>query len=123
MKVLIMSLLVMLTVVSCGDENRQMNLDGKYTEYNSDGSINYIVYRKDAKMHREDGSAFTVYNDEEIRSEAYYVNGTPSRASGPARIDYYDDGTVEKETFFVGGSKTKEVNFDENGNETSTVNF
>jgi antitoxin component YwqK of YwqJK toxin-antitoxin module len=61
---------------------------------------------KYGEYHRTDGPAvIRYYQDGEIRSEEYYVNGQSHRMDGPAYISYYNNGQIKYEEYSINNQR------------------
>jgi len=71
---------------------------------------NYNDFRK-LTWHREDGPAYIDYYDNgNIEYEVYYINGKCTRLDGPASIWYDKDGKIKKVEYYI---KNKYYTFEE----------
>ena len=73
-------------------------------EYYQNGNISSEHYFLDGKRHRVDGPAYIYYSqDGKIQYEEYYLNDKHHREDGPAFISYYEDGKIEHESYYLNG--------------------
>lgn len=80
------------------------------TIYDSDGNIISKAYTNDNNQKGRDGEdvlfnakpvAVTYYNNGNIKTEGWYVDGYLYRLDGPAKIKYNEDGTIKKQTYSI----------------------
>ena len=50
-----------------------------------------------------DNPKITYYDNGNISSEQYFLNGKYHRENGPAIIRYYQDGKIEHESYYLNG--------------------
>ena len=71
-------------------------------EYYENGNISSEHYYLNGKYHREDGPAIiSYYLNGQIQSEDYCLNGQYHREDGPAIIFYYRDGKIQYEDYYL----------------------
>ena len=76
----------------------------KYIYYYENGQIQSEYYYLDGKYHREDGPAIIYYYDNgQISYEYYYLNNKCHRENGPAIIYYCRDDKIEHESYYLNG--------------------
>ena len=65
--------------------------------------INFVCWKLDGKLHREDGPAYISYyiHDQTLYSERWCINGLPHREDGPAEIFYSFSGGVTNEHWYL----------------------
>jgi len=65
-----------------------------------------VAYYRNGMLHRADGPArIGYYDDGSIREESYLVDGCYHRIDGPAVTIYYDDATVYEEHYYLTGER------------------
>jgi hypothetical protein len=63
-------------------------------------------FNKDDYSHREDGPSYvSYYENNNVYSEKYYLNGILHREDGPAVIFYYSNGKIKYEQYYLNGKK------------------
>ena len=68
------------------------------------------TYKKpNGLLHREDGPAVIVYYENgNIKSEEYYIDGERHREDGPTQISYYSDGLISEVSYFLNGIRHRD---------------
>lgn len=63
-----------------------------------------IYFNKVGQIHRANGlAAVYYYNNGNVRSQSYIINGRHSNKNGPAYIQYYESGGIKQEEYKVDG--------------------
>jgi hypothetical protein len=77
------------------------------TEENGVTVVSYFRDNNEATgiLHREDGPARILTTAGGGRTEEYFLFGRLQRADGPARLQYYDDGTLAQQEWYRLGDK------------------
>ena len=92
------------------DELNQIHRDNGPAEiiWDEDGII-YERYYKDGKLHRDNGPAeIRYYRGEIVNLEKYFKNGIPHREDGPAFISYNCWGSIITESYWLNGKEITE---------------
>ena len=84
-----------------------MEVMKKYYENNS---LKSIFYMDDAfHFHNDNGPAVVeYYEDGTLSSEYWYINGKKHNDNGPAEIWYSSDGSVQKKVWYINGYEQRE---------------
>lgn len=84
-----------------------MEVMKKYYENNS---LKSIFYMNDAfHFHNDNGPAIVeYYEDGTLSSEYWYINGKKHNNNGPAEIWYSSDGSVQKKAWYINGYEQRE---------------
>jgi antitoxin component YwqK of YwqJK toxin-antitoxin module len=62
------------------------------------------IFRKNKLYHREDGPAYTRYDEDgTIDFEKYFIKGKLHREDGPAHIKYDQDGSMTYQAYYTNG--------------------
>ena len=95
-------------------------------DYYDNGNICSEEYYLDGKPHREDGPAKIAYNQNgNIKIKEYYINGKRHREDGPALIAY---GNINCEVYYINDELHREngpawIEYDANGNISTRVYY
>ena len=72
--------------------------------YFQNGNIKSEKYLVNGVLHREDGPAYISYHENGNKKyEGYYINGEYHRIDGPAIIAYYINGNKQGESYYING--------------------
>ena len=71
--------------------------------YYQNGQIETEEWKnEDGELHRIDGPAAREwYDDGQLEREVWYINGTPHRLDGPAVRYWYDDGQLASKSWYI----------------------
>ena len=74
----------------------------KKVEYYDNGNIQSVSYKLNGEVHREDGPAYqTWFENGQKRAKYYYIDGKINRVDGPAFQNWYENGQQESEQYII----------------------
>jgi antitoxin component YwqK of YwqJK toxin-antitoxin module len=72
------------------------------------GTLDKKWFDKNSDYHREDGPAhIEYYKNGNIKNEDYFINGINHREDGPAYTVYYENGNIEFKDYYLNGTEHK----------------
>ena len=90
--------------------------------YYDNGQKKFEIYHNDnVKLHREDGPAITRwYNNGQMQTKEYYINGKLHRKDGPGYIYWFENGQIQTEEYYINNKFHREngpatIYYNENG--------
>jgi antitoxin component YwqK of YwqJK toxin-antitoxin module len=86
-----------------------IEMSNGYKEYRLENGGKKIISKieeewldKDNKRHREDGPAkINYYENGNIKREGYYLNGKRYREDGPSIMEYYENGNIKEKGYHI----------------------
>jgi len=91
---------------------------GEYVvDYYDNGEILSKSYLLNGELHRENGYAFKgYYNNGNILSESYLLNGKLHRENGIAFKSWWSNGNINTEQYYINGKLLTKEEFDNRNN-------
>ena len=81
-------------------------------EYYDNGQIRSESYRIDGKRHNPHGPAIKIwYENGQIQYEEYYIEGKLHNPNGPAIKSWYENGRIEYEQYWINGQELTKKKF------------